>query len=222
MVYIATDAVGNDVFAYTVATGARVQINAGAVVHQFEAVATRAGESAVVYTVPAAGSIHVYNVATATLYNDAAQTYVFDAVTSDGRAIYSQTNAGGGMFSHDHVANTTQTVVSGTGVPTFHSEGAAPGDVVFSVDVGGQDDLFLWVDAVTTVVTVSDLGVDETFQAVNPNGRILYTHVVGSNTNLDLFIFDPIGMSRTQLTQQDPIGNTHDHAVVASYQADQS
>lgn len=223
VVYTATDTAngGNDIIAYTVSNGSRVTANAANTTHVFQAVTTVGSSSAVVYTIPGGStSIHVYNIANATRYDANAASYTFAKVLPNGRVVFMQTTAGGGIFSYDHVANTFHAVSTGLGVPTFQADGVAAGDFVFSLEVSGQTDLFLWDESATAVVTVSSAAEDDTFQAVAPeSGKVLFTRT-GAGGNQDLFVFDPSDTSTEQLTTVDEIGNVHDFAVVGTYSAD--
>ena len=64
-------------------------------------------------------------------------------------------------------------------------------------------------------VVVSNTAGNDTFQILTDDHTILFTRVVGTNTNADLFSWD--GATETRLTAADSANLLHDHAVLGKY-----
>lgn len=114
----------------------------------------------------------------------------------------------------DVSAGTWGTPISGTGL-AFAGDGLDAGDFVYSLSASGQTDLSMWDASGTTSVVVSNTAGDDTFQTLTANTTILFTQVVSTNTNADLFVWN--GTTATRLTDEDSGGLLHDHTVLGKF-----
>ncbi|MCA8963836.1 MAG: hypothetical protein KDC48_03070 [Planctomycetes bacterium] len=114
----------------------------------------------------------------------------------------------------DASAGTWGTPITGTGL-TFGGDGLDDGDFVYTVTVSSQVDLSMWDASGTASVVLSDTAGDDAFAAKTEDGTILFTRVVGTNTNTDLFVWD--GTDETRLTDEDAASLKHDHSVLGKY-----
>ncbi|MBL9078198.1 MAG: hypothetical protein JNL08_11880 [Planctomycetes bacterium] len=121
---------------------------------------------------------------------------------------------GGALNVFDVSAGTWGTAITGTGL-AFGGNGIDAGDFVYELTVASQTDLSMWDASATASVVVSDTTGDDAFAARTLDGTILFTRIVGTNTNTDLFVWD--GTDATQLTDEGDGGLRHDHAVRGTY-----
>lgn len=108
------------------------------------------------------------------------------------------------------------TAITGAGL-AFEGDGLDAGDFVYTVTVASQVDLSMWDASATASVVVSSTAGTDDYQALTADSTILFTRIVGTNTNADLFVWD--GTSERRLTDEDSAGLKHDHAVLGSYAA---
>ena len=130
--------------------------------------------------------------------------------------VVGQRSDGTALNLFDVSAGTWGTAITGTGL-VFGGDGIDTGDFVYAVTVSGQTDLSMWDASGTTSVVVSNTTGNDAFQAKTANGTVLFTRVVGSNTNRDLFVWN--GTAETRLTQADSAGLLHDHTVLGKFAA---
>lgn len=116
----------------------------------------------------------------------------------------------------DVSAGTWGSAITGTGL-AFGGDGLDAGDFVYSLTASSQTDLSMWDASGTTSVVLSNTAGNDAFQAKTADGTILFTRVVGTNTNTDLFVWD--GSTETRLTNADGAGLRHDHTVVGKFSA---
>ena len=103
--------------------------------------------------------------------------------------------------------------IAGTGL-AFGGDGIDDGDFVYSLTAAAQNDLSMWDASAGNAVVLSDVAGNDTFAARTLGGTILFTRVVGTDSNADLFVWD--GTDETQLTDEDDAG-VHDHTVLGTY-----
>ncbi|MCR9244833.1 MAG: PKD domain-containing protein [bacterium] len=106
------------------------------------------------------------------------------------------------------------TQITGAGL-AFEGDGLESGDFVFTVTVSAQVDLSMWDESGAAVVVVSNTAGTDDFQAKTADGTLLFTRIVGTNTNADLFTWD--GTTETRLTDEDTAGLKHDHTVLGQF-----
>lgn len=107
------------------------------------------------------------------------------------------------------------TTISGTGL-VFGGAGIDAGDFVYAETVSAQTDLNMWDDSGTTSVAVSSTAGTDAFCAKTLDGTVLFTRVVGTNTNADLFVWDATA-GATRLTTVDSASLLHDHSVAGTF-----
>ena len=114
----------------------------------------------------------------------------------------------------DTSAGTWGTPITGTGL-SFGGNGFAAGDFVYSLTATAQTDLSMWDASATASVVVSSTAGNDVFQALTLDTKILFTRVVGTNTNADLFTWD--GTTETRLTDEDAAELLHNHTVLGTF-----
>ncbi|MFT4515043.1 MAG: Tol biopolymer transport system component [Planctomycetota bacterium] len=114
----------------------------------------------------------------------------------------------------DTSAGTWGTVITDTGL-SFGGNGLETGDFVYSLTATAQTDLSMWDASATSSVVVSSTAGNDVFQALTLDSTILFTRVIGTNTNADLFTWN--GTTETQLTDEDAAEMLHDHAVLGTF-----
>jgi len=130
--------------------------------------------------------------------------------------VVGQRTDGTALNLFDVSAGTWGTAITGTGL-VFGGDGIDTGDFVYALTSGGQTDLSMWDASGTTSVVLSNTAGNDAFQAKTANGTVLFTRVVGTNTNRDLFVWN--GTAETRLTQADSAGLLHDHTVLGKFAA---
>lgn len=128
------------------------------------------------------------------------------------------TRVGTGLMAANKTATNVVTVMAGTAANFgFGGALAASGDFVFSVDAGGQNDLYVWDEsALTSSAITTHLG-HEIFGAELSGERVLFTRVETANTTSDLFLWVRGTNVITRLTT-----TSVNHAVAAYYVADRN
>ena len=130
--------------------------------------------------------------------------------------VVAQRNDGTALNLFDVSAGTWGTPITGTGL-AFGGDGLDAGDFVYSLTASAQTDLSMWDASATASVVLSDTAGNDAFAAKTADGTILFTRVVGTNTNTDLFVWN--GTAETRLTQADAAGLLHDHTVLGKFAA---
>lgn len=130
--------------------------------------------------------------------------------------VVAQRSDGTALCVFDASAGTWGTPITGTGLQ-FAGDGLDAGDFVYSLTASSQTDLSMWDASATASVVVSDTAGDDVFQTLTADDTILFTRVVGTNTNADLFVWD--GTDETRLTDEDAGGLRHDHTVLGKFAA---
>ncbi|HEX6813999.1 MAG TPA: hypothetical protein VF384_20415 [Planctomycetota bacterium] len=128
--------------------------------------------------------------------------------------VVAQRDDGAELDVFDVSAGTWGAPITGAGL-SFAGAGLDAGDFVYAVLAGGQTDLSMWDASVSSSVVVSDAAGNDAYATLTADGTILFTRVVTGNTNADLFVWD--GATTTRLTDQDEIGQFHDHSVLGKY-----
>ena len=118
--------------------------------------------------------------------------------------------------SFDVSAGTWAAGIAGVGL-AFEGDGLEDGDFVYTVTVSAQVDLSMWDASGANSVVVSDTAGTDDYQALTSDSTILFTRIVGTNTNTDLFVWD--GTTETRLTQADSVGLLYDHSVLGTFDA---
>jgi len=179
-----------------------------------KAVSTDGTNSYVVYQNSITTNLHLRNItgaATTTLSDAAGLTLLASLDNAD--LVYQK--ADGSSLSVYDVSAATNNTAPGTGM-TYAGAGTDAGDVVFTSELGGQTDLFLWDASATSAVIVSNDAADDTFQAVAVGGKILFTRVDVDNA-LQLHVFDPSDTTTEQLTDEDELSQKHDFTVLGVF-----
>lgn len=114
----------------------------------------------------------------------------------------------------DASAGTWNSPITGTGL-AFAGDGLEAGDFVYSLTASAQTDLSMWDASATASVVVSNTTGDDAFQAMTDDATILFTRIVGTNTNADLFVWN--GTAETRLTEEDVPELRRDHTVLGKY-----
>ncbi len=114
----------------------------------------------------------------------------------------------------DATAASWSTPIIGVGLD-YGGLGLDSGDFVYTVDAGGQNDLYMWDDSAANSVAISTDAGDEAFGKRANAGGILFTRKVGTNVTRDVFRWD--GTSITTVTGPDAEGLSHDHVVRATF-----
>ncbi|MFN3244012.1 MAG: hypothetical protein ACE37K_21075 [Planctomycetota bacterium] len=114
----------------------------------------------------------------------------------------------------DVSAGTWGTPIAGTDLNT-RGNGLDAGDFVYTVDVGGQDDLMMWDASASNSVTISSDAADDVFENKAVGAAILFTRAIGSATTADLFVWD--GTTVTQLTGTAGVSSGVDHDVTRTF-----
>ncbi len=128
--------------------------------------------------------------------------------------VVAQRTDGTALCLFDASAGTWGTPITGTGL-AFGGDGLDTGDFVYELTASSQTDLSMWDASGTTSVVLSNTAGDDAFAARTEDGTILFTRVVGTNTNTDLFVWD--GTDETRLTDEDNASLKHDHSVLGKY-----
>ncbi|MGK0153823.1 MAG: hypothetical protein ACI9SE_000771 [Neolewinella sp.] len=121
---------------------------------------------------------------------------------------------GSALNIFDTSAGTWGTPITATGL-TFGGNGLDTGDFVYSLTATAQTDLSMWDASATASVVVSSTAGNDVFQSLTLDSTILFTRIVGTNTNADLFTWD--GTTETRLTDVDSAELLHDHAVLGTF-----
>lgn len=130
--------------------------------------------------------------------------------------VVGQRTDGTALNVFDVSAGTWGTPIVGTGL-AFAGDGLDAGDFVYSLTASSQTDLSMWDASGTTSVVLSNTAGNDVFGALTADATILFTRVVGTNTNADLFVWD--GSTETRLTNTDTAGLLHDHTVLGKFTA---
>ncbi len=134
-----------------------------------------------------------------------ATDFVFHQVLASDHVAYS--NGGGGLFLYD---GTTVTTID-AGAATFGGE-TEGGDLVWSLTVSAQTDLYLWDESAGSSVAISTEAGDDTFGAWTA-GKVVFTHVPTGQTNAELYVWTALaGATRITTT-------TDQHSVAATFAA---
>lgn len=126
------------------------------------------------------------------------------AVRTDGTA----------LNAFDASAGTWGTPIAGTGL-AFGGDGLDDGDFVYALTASSQTDLSMWDSSGAASVVISNTAGNDAFAASTEDGTILFTRIVGTNTNTDLFVWN--GTDTTRLTTTDSAGLKHSHSVLGKY-----
>lgn len=124
---------------------------------------------------------------------------------------------GSALNIFDTSAGTWGTPITGTGL-TFGGNGLDTGDFAYSLTATAQTDLSMWDASAVRVVVISDTAGNDVFQSLTLNTTILFTRIVGTNTNADLFTWD--GTTETRLTNKDNdevVELLRDHTVLGTF-----
>ncbi|MCA8975753.1 MAG: hypothetical protein KDC98_13610, partial [Planctomycetes bacterium] len=166
------------------------------------------------------------------LNGTATQVFMVSLVASPSTQTYSPGGAvaGGGLLANgdlvavradgtelalfDSSAGTWGTPINATGL-VFGGDGIETGDFVYGITASAQKDLLMWDASGSNSVVLSDTTGDDVFLAKTVNSTVLFTRVVGTNTNTDLFVWD--GTAETRLTDEDSAGLLHSHTVLGQY-----
>ncbi len=89
------------------------------------------------------------------------------------------------------------------------------GDFVVQTLVSAQNDLVLWDESATAVVTISSTTGDDSFASkTNTTGKVLFLRQTAGKTTTDLFVWDQTDLTTVQLTT-----TTQNHTVPAVFAA---
>ncbi len=128
--------------------------------------------------------------------------------------VVAQRTAGTALAVFDVSVATWGTPITGVDV-AFAGDGLDAGDFVYTLTVSSQTDLSMWDASATGSVVVSNTSGNDVFQTLTDDNTILFTRVVGTNTNADLFVWN--GTTATQLTDVDEANLLHNHTVLGTY-----
>ena len=152
---------------------------------------TKVGTRYVLYKRDTSGDLFVYDAFTGKntqLAADVAGVATYEAVTSDGRVVYSTGTAPDRTLWYYNPVTGVARDIASNGLSTLTVLVNASDLVFFEAGVGGQADVFYYDAEADEVVAVGEAATDEQLQAVLPNGAVVFSRV-GGGGETDLYYY---------------------------------